>query len=723
MFSQLLAWPDQLPSLPSQGERVDHQGIATLIRLQRFGEAEALLLAAPPAQVGGDPAAEPWLQLMIVLRFSQRRIHDVPSLIAQLGDGASPFARFAYTQYWLEVQDAGALSRCEAKEWWQGEAACLYLLIAHVAYELSKPGLGVARELIQRFPGQPCMEIVRFQARIEGLRGDCKRAADLLLEAAIRFPQHLGLQAETASMLIEARSRDRTIPFLREALQRHGEQPEFMESVSRVKLLKREPGQARRCRLQLQAAASVRALPFNPAGLVVGYEQTGHVDWMPYLHPSLAQQPVQVSAIQHNLCMYLASTEAPSAEAHVRGQVQRLMAVPEFAEHARSGLAPRSARSSDLQQPLKIAWLTGDLAHHPVSRFVLGFFKAAQGSFAHHHLLVDLKDHESESVADRFAGIQGLERLDVGALPPNQKLAAIREQQPHLAIDLSGWTDGNFVTGFMARMAPVQVNYLGYFASTGIPAMDAWLGDAQLFPSPMREWHQEQIVRLPRCFIAWQPPEPLPEARMAVADAPRGAGIRFGSFNHNRKLSDPTLRLWGRILAAIPDARLVLKAHQQGDEATQVLLRRRMHRQGLDPDRVIWLPIAPSPEEHLQQYAQMDVALDCFPNGGCTTTCEALWMGVPVITLTGSGYVSRMSTAVLHGAGLPQLCATSQEHYLQLALEQAANLAWLRHNRHHWRRQVQTNPLGDAADLMHHLEASFTSLYRNACSASLASAR
>jgi len=229
----------------------------------------------------------------------------------------------------------------------------------------------------------------------------------------------------------------------------------------------------------------------------------------------------------------------------------------------------------------------------------------------------------------------------------------------------------------------------------------------------MREWHSEQVVRLSRCFIAWQPSHQLDEASVSVASPPTSPDIRFGCFNHNRKLSDQVLRLWAQLLVAIPGSKLVLKANASSDHHTQTLLSRRMRRAGLDLERVIWLPLAATHLQHLQQYTQMDVALDSFPNGGCTTTCEALWMGVPVITLTGTHYVSRMSTAVLHGAGLGHLCASSPQHYIHLAQQLSLRLAELRANRDHWRAQVKSNPLGDAADLMQHLEQALSLLYHN----------
>lgn len=701
LFDALLAWPDQLLGWEHEGSIT--QQIASQLRLQRVAQAEVQLLAARAC----EPSHE-FTFLLVILRLMQRQVAIAASLAHELLDHSTPQGRFLQTQIWLETSHLATLHEVP-NDWWRDEQDFIQLGIAHVSWLITTGNYALAEELIDRFPQPHCMELMRFKARLLLVQGFVKQAAECLLPAALRFPQHLGLQAEMATLLIDARSREGVIPFLRQALQRHGEQPELMPAVALVKQLQREPAQSRRSQLRLQAAASVMPIGFNPAGLVVAYEQTGLASWMPYLHSFVYQQPVQTSAIQSNLCMYFASTEAKETESHVRGQVASLMDVPEFRLHAQSGPPPLLPNSDSKQ--LRVAWLTGDLVHHPVSRFLLGYFMSAT-QFQHQHILVDIKDHESESIGERFAAVPQLQRLDVGRCPPNQKLAEIRNLQAHVAIDLSGWTDGNFVTGFMARMAPVQINYLGYFASTGIPSMDWWLGDSHLFPEPMSEWHSEKIHRLSRCFIAWQPPLQLPEAHADIRPGPDASGVRFGSFNHNRKLSDQTLRLWGRILQAIPDASLVLKANQQGDEATQVLLRRRMVRQGLDPERVIWLPIAPTPEEHLNQYAQMDVALDCFPNGGCTTTCEALWMGVPVITLTGSSYVSRMSTAVLHGAALPNLCAESEQQYLELALEQAANLSWLRQNRSHWRDQLKSNPLGDAADLMHHLEASFSNLYR-----------
>ena len=227
------------------------------------------------------------------------------------------------------------------------------------------------------------------------------------------------------------------------------------------------------------------------------------------------------------------------------------------------------------------------------------------------------------------------------------------------------------------------------------------------FPTPYAEWSSEKIFRLNRPFLAWKPVAPLPEAEVSVSDAPRGP-IRFGSFNHNRKMSDQTISLWGKILQEVPDAILVLKANASEDLHTQMILRKRMISHGLDPDRVEWLPLTQGPLEHLQQYSKLDVALDPYPNGGCTTTCESLWMGVPVITLKGSHYVSRMSTAVLAGAQLDDWIADSADDYLIKSKRSSTAVIVLATKSWQVASTAAESPLGDPMGLMNALEEAFS---------------
>ena len=295
-------------------------------------------------------------------------------------------------------------------------------------------------------------------------------------------------------------------------------------------------------------------------------------------------------------------------------------------------------------------------------------------------------------------------------MPLATQLSSIRDLNLDIAIDLGGWTANSVPSLFASRIAPTQINYLGFFASSGIPEMDFWLGDKCLFPEPMHEWHVESIYRMRRCFLAWHPFDNLPEGNVSVTAPPNSSNIVFGCFNHVRKLSDETLRLWGKILASIPGSKLALKAYTSDDPGTVYLLKRRMIRCGLDTQRVIWLPTPPKPEDHLAQYGMMDVSLDPFPNGGCTTTCEALWMGVPVITLCGDSYVGRMSSAVLSGANLSEWIAKSEDDYLDKAIQAADQLSHIRQSRNQLRDHVISSPLYDVSSLNSELWNTFETM-------------
>ena len=457
-----------------------------------------------------------------------------------------------------------------------------------------------------------------------------------------------------------------------------------------MNLFARQPGLARRSALLQQVWASVVDTPIVVGNQVNSYEGNGSADWTEYLLPSVTSLPIQTNSQLHsNLIMQLASSESNKYQEYAARLVSFMSAEKQFLSFKNAPpCLPLRPKSS---QRLKIGWISGDLGYHPVSRFLLGFFASSKGSLSHHHEIVSTQVAGPTSLIDSFRNGCGIDVMQLTGDFDESRVSAIRSCEFDIVIDLSGWTGGNFVAGFLARLAPIQVNYLGYFASTGLPTMDYWIGDHALFPSQMSEWSQEKVVRLNRPFIAWKPVDPLPEAIVDVSEAPAGP-VRFGSFNHNRKLSDQTLRLWGKVLESIPGSRLTLKASNTSDSDTQRLLRRRMHQQGLNPERVDWLELTQGPVEHLHQYAQIDIALDPLPNGGCTTTCEALWMGVPTVTLAGSHYVSRMSTAVLKGACMPDWIAEDHQAYVHIAMEYASQVIQLRNDRQRWRNQLQRVP-------------------------------
>jgi len=462
-----------------------------------------------------------------------------------------------------------------------------------------------------------------------------------------------------------------------------------------ISLNERRPAIARRSsyreRILYSLGKPCHSYHQSNTNLISAYDQTGRSDLTPFLHQALLDNLSATPALHANVVMQLASQACPNyaqrAEMHGRAFPEQSLRI-----------------NQQNHQKMRVGFVSPDLYYHPVGRFIQILLAANSSNDAETYLI-----STGKTPMPRLQELAQGKLLCLNNNPVEQRLEQIQNLALDVAVDLTGWTGDNNGLLFSQRLAPLQVNYLGYFASTGLPSMDVWLGDQVLFPNPMQEWHSERIVRLPRPFLAWQPDQHLPEGRVEVPPAPSGP-ITFGCFNHVRKLSASTLSLWARILQAIPGARLALKAYTSDDPGVVALVEKRMRRCGLDPAAVIWLPTCPKSEDHLRQYGLIDIALDPFPNGGCTTTCEALWMGVPVITLLGSHYVSRMAAAVLHGAHLPEWVASSQHHYLELACRAADQLSSIRRGRQALRAHLQASPLGDAADLAHQLWQCFEQL-------------
>jgi len=707
------AWPDQLPqadlkSIRSWSLQQLAIGIRTGIDPLRL---ETALLARKRLCPTESQAC---LQLLCWFHFNQcdRRAFNAALQTLQRQATDQLETRIFTLVSWLWADDLQTIANAPS-QLWRGEEQSLLLQLCRVAYLLKTNDLSAAQHVLNSIAAPLPLEGELLQARLLAKQGDEQAALSLLRPLVSRAPRHLRLVRQLLNHMIDGKDSAHVMPSARHALGHFGEHPELLYHITTLNLYRRQPGLARRSSLLQQVSASIRPTPINLGNQLATYEMNGLTNWLDHLLPFVFNSDmVNEPQLHGNLTMQYASIQSSKYCSHVQSLVQTLETMPGYRQHyCHARDLTGSAKTADASSStLRVAWVTGDCAYHPVARFVLGFLAASQQHRRHQHVLVNLIDHRNESLAPAFAALADVQVLEVESLSLSQRLQAIRDQRFDVAIDLSGWTGGNYLAGFHARLAPVQINYLGYFASAGLPTMDYWLGDQALFPEGHAEWATESLWRLPRPFLAWQPVAPLPEASMPVAEPPSGP-VRFGSFNHNRKLSDATLQLWARVLAAVPGSRLTLKAAADGDADTQRLLRRRMLRQGIDPERVDWLALAKGPVEHMRQYARIDIALDPIPNGGCTTTCEALWMGVPTITLAGDHYVSRMSTAVLAGAGLPEWIAASGHSYVALAQRMAADVASLRASRAQWRQKLQASPLGDAADLMLHLEDAFSAMH------------
>jgi len=344
------------------------------------------------------------------------------------------------------------------------------------------------------------------------------------------------------------------------------------------------------------------------------------------------------------------------------------------------------------EQPerLRVGMVSGDLRNHPV-----GFF--LENLLAHlDYTRVELIAYPTGTVMDElttrikpcFSAWKPLSGLSDEAAAQ-----LIHADGVHVLLDLSGHTGNNRLPVFAWKPAPVQASWLGYFATTGVTEMDYLLADDVGVPEAQRADFSEAVWYLPDTRLCFTPPAlDLPVASLPAL---QNGFITFGCFQNLAKVRDEVLAAWGKILSALPNARLRWQCKQLGDSAVAKTMVVRLQRYGIDPARVT-MHGAVSREVYLSAHAEVDVMLDTFPYPGGTTTCEALWMGVPTLTLTGDTLLARQGASLLMAAGLGNWVATGVADYIDKAVSLADDLPKLAALRAGLREQVSASPLFDA---------------------------
>ncbi|WP_081858833.1 glycosyltransferase family 41 protein [Synechococcus sp. KORDI-100] len=707
VFKELLEWPNELNA--EEGDLFDLgddlKRCISLDRRSEFHEMESILLANMPNDKNGDyyflfAYSLFWrknysqflsVSQILIKKFPKREgFINIISALQELLKGNHEKSRSILSSITLypAKDEMGPL---------------IYLITAYSFYAQGKLEKA-STVLLLNSRSSDCIEGVLLQAKILRAKFDYDSSISLLDSAIQKAPNNIQLVLELITILHAGKRGDRILSDVKKALSRFGFRSSLLSHLAPLKLLQREPGRALRACLQERAHCSITDILPKASNLFVAYEHSGNVNWSININPESILPLAQDPDFYANRCLQLASC----GESHLSVQ-QAKMISKNFLVLSKK---PFSYFFGNVNKTLRIAWLTGDCTNHPVARFLLGIFSASIGSFKHCHTVVSTVDHGKSSWLQHFDSLDGIKTFQFSQKDSaNARLKYLRSLQIDIAIDLSGWTGGNSLQLFKERFAAVQVNYLGYFASAGFDSMDFWLGDRYLFPNPCLEFRSEAIYRLSRPFIAWQPTPSMPEYHSSVSAPPDGP-LRIGTFNHNRKFSNTILKIWGKLLEKLPDTKIIFKAINRDDPHTQELLIRRFLRAEIDPNRIEWLPITKSPVEHLEQYSKLDLALDSFPNGGCTTTCEALWMGVPTVTLSGNSYVSRMSTSVMCAANLSEFVANSPDEYVNIVCQQASDLDGFRSKRLFRRNKFECSDLGNAKDLLMHLEASFDEMIK-----------
>lgn len=363
-------------------------------------------------------------------------------------------------------------------------------------------------------------------------------------------------------------------------------------------------------------------------------------------------------------------------------------------------------RDRALDRPLRVGYLSPDFRQHSVARFIEPILI--------NHNPTEVETFCYASVAQPDAATARLQTYrvhwrDIFAQSDEEAAEQIQEDKIDILVDLAGHTAGNRLGVFARKPAPVQVTYLGYGSTTGLPTIDYHLVDAWTDPWFQRSFTVEKVFRLPCGFVCFQPPA----TEIAVGPPPiqRNGSITFGSFNHLAKTNESVVRIWSELLRSIPNSRLVLKSQPLGDSGVRERYRDLFLKQGIATDRLDLLPHTDTYEEHLASYGEIDVGLDPFPYAGTTTTCEALWMGVPVVTLSGDTHIGRVGVSLLSRLGLNELVARNPEEYIRKAVELAGDLPRLTGLRSGLRQAMANSSLCDAAGLTEDLEQSYRTMW------------
>jgi len=354
----------------------------------------------------------------------------------------------------------------------------------------------------------------------------------------------------------------------------------------------------------------------------------------------------------------------------------------------------------------KIGFLSADLRTHVVAHLVIPTIEALHERG--HDLVMYHCYPDQDAMTDRFAAASSTLRTVVD-LPDADLARQIREDGVDILIDLSGHTAGNRMPAVARRLASIQATWVGYPATTGISAMDYFLADHGQVPDTAINYFSESVIRFPDSYVCYEPvvgaPDPTPSPFL------RNGHITFGSFNENVKITPAVLAAWSRILAKVPDSRLLFKSVRFDDPGTMGIYRARLAAAGIDSGRVDFVGRT-SPTGHIAAMGQADIALDSFPYTGGATTLETLWMGVPVIALPGETMASRHSCGYLTCLGLTELLARSVDEYVEIACALAADKEKLRLLRGELRPRMRASSLCDRERFAHAFESALAEMWR-----------
>ena len=378
-------------------------------------------------------------------------------------------------------------------------------------------------------------------------------------------------------------------------------------------------------------------------------------------------------------------------------------------ERAIAPMPPRArADGARADQRLRIGYVSADFRQHAVAHFIEPVLAAHDSK--RFEIFCYYNYPAADAVTGRFEKLTHHWRV-IANRSDEDVANMIRADGIDILVDLAGHTPLNRLRVFARKPAPVQASWIGYSSTTGLTRMDYRITDTISDPIGVTDdLYTEKLVRLPDTYSCFQPLANSPD--VGALPATQSGHVTFGSFNNFIKMTPEVLQTWARILQRMPTSTLLLKYRSFEAEKIRTLVLAAFAKHGVLPARIHFLG-SDDYHTHLRAYHQVDIALDTFPHNGDTTTCDALWMGVPVVVNTGVNHVGLMGASRLRSVGLEDLVARDNDHYVDIACALANDVPRLEKLRATLRETMKASPLMDAPRFTRNLEAAYENMWAN----------
>lgn len=565
--------------------------------------------------------------------------------------------------------------------------------------------LALLESVLKREPEHA--EALKMLAMVHGAHGRLEEARGLLVRAQRSAPKAEDVAFMLGNVCVMMQRWEEAVEAMRAAVEINPLLSMAWESMAKSLIAMNRFDEAAQVFAEFERRAGDRSAdPYivaNTALLSIGRADEAAA----VLRRGLARYPSH-----SGLAMQLATTvnylDMPDAadELEVHRRAGELLAA-----QSRRAAAP-FANSRDPERRLTVAFFSSDLCAHVCSLFIMPLL--ARLDRAKVRPLLYMTGAEPDIVTQTLA--QFAEYRDCARLDAANLAAAARADGVDILIECNGHTRGQRLADLVPRIAPVQMTYLGYPNTTGLPTIDYRIVDWRTDPEGAERYATEKLLRVPGCFLCFAPQEYAPPVTPSDAVMKGEGPITFGSFNRFTKIGRECIAAWGRLLRETPGTRLMLKS---------LIVTREMQEHydalfaahGVEKGRIVLNSFVHDPVGHLAAYNLVDIGLDAFPYNGTTTTCEAAWMGVPVVTLAGSVHRARVGVTLNTALGLPELIARDVDDYVRIASGLAADRARLRELKLGLRNRMATSELTNATAHAAGFEQVLRSAWRAWCGA------